>query len=820
MRIAEVLRARVVVGLALAVVLGQATLLALGDVAGSSAQTSAQAEATEPAAGTAAQGEVTEPAVEAPAQSEATEPPLEALDYEEDTEPALDWPRQIDHPKAKIILYQPQAEGFGGDRLSGIMAVSVTPTGQTEPVFGAVRLSVRVVTDRDTRRVDIVDLEVTEVLFTEATDEQKRKLVEVIEASMPESNITISLDRFLTIIDAVEREQRLGEQLQADPPKIIFANTPAVLVSIDGEPRLRQIENTELRRVVNTPFFIALAPETSSYYLYGEDIWFAAKKVEGPWIATRELPTSIVMYAGLEVGAESAGTATSAWAPQIIVATEPTELIVTDGELDYVPTADGDLMYVENTQGDVFVEVATETFYVLLSGRWFKSSSLNGPWTHVPPDQLPDSFREIPLDTPKEHVRAHVSGTDEAHEAVLETYIPQTTAIKRSEASLEVEYDGRPRFEKIETAGVEDQAGPGMDEAQEDESAGMGDVLGPDIAYYRQRGAARMAGPEVRYYGDYAAGEAAAPEIQYAVNTDAQVLLIDGAYYACEEGVWFVSDNPTGPWVVADSVPRAALDSIPPSSPVYNTKYVHVYDSTPEVVYAGYTPGYVGSYEYGGTVVYGTGYYYRPWVGARYYARPVTWGYRAWYNPWTGNWGYRWGRGWTSGVYYGSGWFGWSTRWGVPGYARRGWWGVGGYRNVDVDARRNINVSASRNNIYRRSASVGRHTAGGHRSVGVRPARHASGLRNNVYADRSGNVHRRTAGGWQTRGRSGWGNTRSTAPSYGRGGRTGRSGYGGRSGMSRQHYARGRGSARSAGYARRGGARGGGGARRGGGRRR
>ncbi len=54
--------------------------------------------------------------------------------------------------------------------------------------------------------------------------------------------------------------------------------------------------------------------------------------------------------------------------------------------------------------------------------------------------------------------------------------------------------------------------------------------------------------------------------------------------------------------------------------------YVYVYDSTPEVVYVGYYPGYTGSYLYNGCVVYGTGWYYRPWHGRYYYPRYRTWG--------------------------------------------------------------------------------------------------------------------------------------------------------------------------------------------------
>ena len=63
----------------------------------------------------------------------------------------LGWPREIVVPEGKVVMYQPQADSFEDDLLTGRAAVSVTPTGQNEPVFGAVWMKSRVATDRDTR---------------------------------------------------------------------------------------------------------------------------------------------------------------------------------------------------------------------------------------------------------------------------------------------------------------------------------------------------------------------------------------------------------------------------------------------------------------------------------------------------------------------------------------------------------------------------------------------------------------------------------------------------------------------------------------------
>ena len=49
----------------------------------------------------------------------------------------IGWPREIAHPQARIVLYQPQVDAFEGNDITARAALSVTPEGQTEPVVGA-----------------------------------------------------------------------------------------------------------------------------------------------------------------------------------------------------------------------------------------------------------------------------------------------------------------------------------------------------------------------------------------------------------------------------------------------------------------------------------------------------------------------------------------------------------------------------------------------------------------------------------------------------------------------------------------------------------
>ena len=90
------------------------------------------------------------------------------------------------------------------------------------------------------------------------------------------------------------------------------------------------------------------------------------------------------------------------------------------------------------------MDVKTNDYYVLISGRRFKAKTLNGPWLFVPGKNLPLDLAKIPVDHPSANALVSVPETPQAQEAVIANSIPQTSTIKRSEAKLEVSYDGPP----------------------------------------------------------------------------------------------------------------------------------------------------------------------------------------------------------------------------------------------------------------------------------------------------------------------------------------------------------------------------------------
>ena len=630
------------------------------------------------------------------------------------------WPREIKHPQATVLIYQPQPESLKGDLVAARSAVSVTLKGKP-PVFGVAWIEARLAIDKTARTAVATSLKVTRTRFPEAKPEQEQQLVKAIEEGFASWDKSMDYDRLLASLAAAEREQEAASDIGTDPPRILVEKVPAMLVLIDGEPQLAEIPGTGVKRVVNSPLFIAHDEKSRTYYLDGTQVWFKTGDLTGAWVsvAADAVPPPIRDVAeksrqaavadGIEAGdgEKAAATAEEKRLPKIVVSLVPAELIAFDGEPNLTPVIGvTDLLYASNTLNRVLMDVGSQKYFVLLSGRWYQAATLEGPWAFVKPAALPASFARIPETSPVGDVLVHVPGTPQAEEAVADAQVPQTAAIRRSEARLEVAYDGTPRFEQV----------PGT-------------------------------------------------EVAYAQNTSTQVMKIGDHYYAVDNGVWFIAVSPMGPWALSDHNPQQ-VQSLPPSCPVYNTKYVYVYDTTPEIVYVGYTPGYVGCYPYHGVIVYGTGYYYRPWAGAYYYPRPPTWGMSVAYNPWTG---------WTVGVGYAYGPVRLGVAWG-GGYHGGGYYGGwyhgghcpprppyhgGGYHPVNIGARPGQRPGQGRpgNNVYDRGPTKdrvapgpdrGRQPAGkpaaADRSVGGR----GSGKPNNVYADRDGNVYRQNdKGAWQ-----------------------------------------------------------------------
>jgi hypothetical protein len=357
-------------------------------------------------------------------------------------------------------------------------------------------------------------------------------------------------------------------------PRVEVRKSPAVLVYIDGDPIMATVPGTELQYVVNTDWDLFFHQKAYNHFLRVGKAWYEAYSVQGPWIPLRgELPKDFGTIPEAHPRAHVrafAGKAQKGGAPlDIVVATEPTELVVFDGEPKLVPIPDTAFSYAQNTDSDVFF--AKDGVVLLASGRWFAAHSLDGPWQGLGEDVPPD-LAKIPKDHPKAHVLALVPGTEEA-KAAVEGADTAVTATVRRDLALEVKLLGPPELVPMQG------------------------------------------------------------EVSYVRNAAEDMLAVGDRYYCCRNGVWFAANDPVGPWAVSREVP-GAVQTLPPSSPLYHLRFVQVLAYSPTTVTFGYTSGYTGAFVDGGAVVYGTGFAEPGYVAAGvYYALPPLLGLGRHFDP-------------------------------------------------------------------------------------------------------------------------------------------------------------------------------------------
>lgn len=601
----------------------------------------------------------------------------------------LTWPRELKKEKATVTLYQPQLENFEGNKVDARMAVSIKAKGDL--IFGAVWLTSVVSTDTDARTVTFESISVPRINFPDLNDEEKmEKFSRLLEDELESWEIVMSLDRLIASMTEIEKLNDISSQLDNSPPDIYFRTTPTSLITIDDAPIHKKDEDNSLEYVVNTAFFIVKS--SNKYYIKDGKFWYESENELEGYSTIEKAPKNVQAFAnkyGEDIVLDSVELAIKV-APELLLVTKPSELISTDGEPDYQSIEGTSLLYAANTEDDIIMDINSQEHYILIAGRWYHSKSLeDGDWQFQEPDNLPEDFANIPETSDMANVRVSVPNTDEAMNAVLEQSIPQTAEVDRKTASVEVTYDGDPKFETI--------TGTSM---------------------------------------------------SYAVNTDKTVLLIEKKYYCVDEAIWFVSSKATGPWEVSTERPDM-VDEIPPESPVYNVKYVYIYDSTPEVVYVGYYPGYTYSYVYGGVVVYGTGYHYPYWYGSYYYPRPVTYGFGVHYNPYSG-WGF------SVGISVGWGYHPYSC-WGPRGYRhgyRRGYnhgyrhgynrgYNQGAKAGYAAGKRSNNNMYANRANGVKNTSNQNRQKPSNKGGTQTRP----SNKQNNMYTDKKGDVYQQKKDG-------------------------------------------------------------------------
>ncbi len=703
------------------------------------------------------------------------------------------WPHTLNYNGATVVVYQPQAISWTDQTLlSARTALAITRKGETKPIVGTIEFAGSTTTDFTARMVTVYDLKLLSSHFPSLDTAASSELEGKIRAALPRMGAkSVPLDNVLLSLKAKPANPE-GVKLSEGPPVIFHSSRPASLVVFDGEPTMAPAGKSGLTFAVNTNWDVFFDAAGKAWYLLNNGSWFTAEAYPGPWKPAGKLPAAFYKLPNdknfADVRRSIPGKpAKPETAPTILVSTKPAEIIVTLGPPVLVAIPGTALQYVANTESPLFLDTGNGRFYYLVSGRWFSSAGLDGPWVYATPT-LPPDFALIPANSPRAAVLSSVPGTAEAQQAIVEANIPHQATMLRTTPAPKVIYAGAPQFAPI----------PGT-------------------------------------------------SLAYATNTAFEVISADGKFYLCYQGAWFVAGAPVGPWVLADSIP-VAIYSIPPSMPVYNVTYVRIYSVTPTTIVYGYTSGYVMGFVSASVIVYGTGYYYPPVIiygpVPVYYPYPYSYAGSVWYNPATGAWARggtiygpyggaitagtaynpntgAWAHGaavygpyggagaWsaynpTTGSYahgsavwgpdggtaYGS--FG-NSRYGIAGSTTQNWnsyerWGSsvisGPNQTIHTASGSNANGAAGGFSSSTGAEGAGIHTDNGN-NAGI-----VKGQGGNVYAGADGNVYKKTDNGWEKYDNGSWTPVQPCSTCLNKGGQSGNLGQNGQ-GQQAQNFGQG-----------------------------
>lgn len=524
------------------------------------------------------------------------------------------WPRVIKLDAGSVTVYPPTIRSWSGTSIAGTSAIALASADGSKQTYGTMAFTADTVVNKLNRIVEITNMAITGVSLPENPAGQSA-LQTAFSQKTQGREIRVSLDRFEAMVPSMSVAPSVpSAPLRNDPPVIRVVETPTVLVPVQGKPVLDAFRNSRLQRVLNTPMLL-MQGASGAYWLKIADGWMTAPALTGPWSVAdagtvsridglsdaeawaKGQPSINLLAPGAadaDGGSADAQTASLAtMAPAIVVSTTPMEILVIEGDPTWKDLGRSGLQYVDNTSGNIFRLQSSGALFVLISGRWFSaSSSFEGPWSFVSPDQLPAAFMQIPHDSAKENALASIPGTPQAQEATIANSVPQMARVPVAQTMpLPAVAGGSASWQRIGGTNV--------------------DVL---------------------------------------VNSSTPVFRTSsGMLYGVLNGVWFTAPTLNGAWKVATFV-SADIYQIPPSSPYYYVTFVRVYNATPDYVLVGYTPGYFGAYTQSGVVVYGTGYVYDPWCSGTWVPVPVTYGCGAsiCYNPWAG-WSYGFGMGMMAG---------------------------------------------------------------------------------------------------------------------------------------------------------------------------
>jgi hypothetical protein len=161
------------------------------------------------------------------------------------------------------------------------------------------------------------------------------------------------------------------------------------------------VPGTALTRIENTPA-IVLKGKSGNYYVPVYDGFMQSKQLDGTWTVTKPIPN--VLNTGkaeaIKAGQQDLFVARpnprtgrvpslAEAAPRVIVSSQPTALVLVDGQPGYQRVAGTQLSRLVNSDAVMFRNMADERLYLQVGDGWYRAKSTGGPWSPISNEDLP-----------------------------------------------------------------------------------------------------------------------------------------------------------------------------------------------------------------------------------------------------------------------------------------------------------------------------------------------------------------------------------------------------------------------------------------------
>jgi hypothetical protein len=514
-------------------------------------------------------------------------PPGRAADDKAAPPPAWVYPQDWKCAGRRLTMHEPQVVAF--DQVNEKVTLRY-PVTMTDPLGRAAMGSVEVFgalhSDLVSRLVKLDLLSPGTATFPSAPPADVAAVQAALVDALPKS-LLLRIE-LLTARPGAYTPEAAQPKFPRDPPQILVRERPAVLVQVDGEPVLYDVEEFPIQYVGNTASDVFRDPKTDTWYLLVDGTWLQSRAFAGPWrkgdgsvpSAMSQLPATHPrahvrrFVPGTPEFAKRGIVPAPKDLPEVIVTDKPSELVLLAGDplFAFVPGVRA-VQSVLNTESDLFLHLPTNLYWLLVSGRWFSAQDLDGPWTLA--DQPPEEFAKIPRDNIRGHVVWCVPGTPEAAEACAFAALDERATLNKY-AQVQVLFE--PEGKAPVTAPLE------------------GDV-------------------------------------KSVTNTEDDCFVAGKAFYVCQRGTWYTSDNGTSGWKACADVPDS-MKHLPETSGSYHVNFCRPLGLEGELANFAIRGGYHGVFAWRGAPVYGTGVAKRGMTRkGNWYPWPRTYGENRWYDP-------------------------------------------------------------------------------------------------------------------------------------------------------------------------------------------